>query len=203
MDIFISVFPGLIQEILGTSGCLRENEITIQPNVGLEECKKIRESIRNIQDSIICEPCMNFPVELITAGLKFCKQKHLRVAIIFKDIHGVLYKKYQQDSVVTLCGLRAPLLAANKTFSNPISCKMLATRKGLQMITQKSGGRGPSLTKGLEQEFVVCIKLLPDSVDVIGFIKDDVDKAAARIRDVFDNLEVFLSQFIHKYQVCM
>ena len=201
MDIYISVFPGIIQEILGTSGFLRDNNITINSNVGLEECKIIRKNIRDVQENIICEPCRNFQLELITSGLKFCKHKHLRVAIIFKDIHGVLYRKYKQDFIVTLCGIRAPLLSAHKIFSNPFSYKMAASKRGVNKITQKPGGRGLSLTKNLEQEYAVYIQVLSDSVSVIGFLKDDVDKAAGRIKNVFDNLEFFLSQVIPEFQV--
>ena len=200
MDIYISIFPGVIQEILGTSGFLRDNKVTINSNVELKECKIIREHIRDVQNAIICEPCRNFSLEMITSGLKFCKTKHLRVAIIFKDVDGVLYKKYQPDSVISLCGNKAQLLSAHQVFSNPISCKLVATRKGLNMIRQ-SGGRGPSLTKSLEQDYSVCVQLLPDSVDVVGFIKDDVEGAVARIKKDFDSIEVFLSEIIQKYQV--
>ena len=199
MDIYISVFPGVIQEIVGTSGDLRGTSVTIRSHVGIDECKRIREKIREVQDAILCETCMSFSCELVTSGLKFCKQNNFRVAIIFKDSNGLLYKKYKPDTVVTLCGRKTQITEVKGTFSNPISSKMPATRKGIDSVTQKS--RGTSLIKQLEFEFSVYIQLLPNSVEVVGFLKEDVTRASARIQNILDNVDVFLSQFIEKYQV--
>ena len=199
MDIYISVFPGVIHEMIETSGDLRGNGVTIRPHVKIEECKRIREKIREVQDAIICENCLSFSCELVTSGLKFCKQNNLRVAIIFKDSNGVLYRRYKPDMVVTLCGRRAQITEAKEAFSNPISCKMPATRKGIDAIRHKS--KGAPLIKELELEFAVYIQLLPNSVEVVGFVKEDVTRASARIQKVFDSLDVFLSHFIEKYQV--
>ena len=55
--------------------------------------------------------------------------------------------------------------------------------------------------KELELEFAVYIQLPPNSVEVVGFVKEDVNRASARIQKVFDSLDVFLSHFIEKYQV--
>ncbi|KAI6653609.1 hypothetical protein LOD99_3504 [Oopsacas minuta] len=201
MDIYISVFPGVIQEIIGTSGYLKDTRITIKHNVELLVCKRIREEIRRVQNAIICDPCRSFPFEMIKSGLKFCKKNNLRVAIIYKDSNGMLYKRYQQDTVVNLCGNKAQILEANQAFSAPISCKIPATKKGLDVITQRCSRGSPSLIKNLENELTVYIKLLPNSVDVIGFIKEDIDSAHARIIQAFENVELFMSHIIEKYQI--
>ena len=199
MDIYISVFPGVIQEIVETSGDLRGNSVTIRPHVGIEKCKQIREKIREVQDAILCETCMTFSCDLVMSGLKFCKQNNLRVAIIYKDSNGLLYRRYRPDSTVTLCGRKTQIMEAKESFSNPISNKMPATRKGMDAVAHKS--RGTSLIKQLEIEFAVYIQLLPNHVEVVGFVKEDVTKASARIQKIFDNVDVFLSQFIEKHQV--
>ena len=200
MDIYISVFPGIIPETIGSKGVLRESKVVIASKIGIQECKSIRDKLKRLQNSLVCEPCNTFPHELITSGLKFCKENNLRVAIIFRCSDGFLYKKFKPESILTLCGNNEQVLSTKQVFSKPICCELPATKNGLTLIRQATA-RNLSLSKCLEQEFAVLIQLCKNSVKLQGFIQRDLDKACDRIRSKLDNVEIFLSQMLAEYQV--